>query len=156
MVFGILEPKTDQKVPGTVHVQSETEEQKAITSNLKHGGKGEEATVLVPQPSDSINDPLSKSQSNSLSWRTRANLLKRLAASKKALPQLVPIGWDWSGVRDSSFPQPIKLRDGQADRHHYHRSFENSCCFDDCHGRGQCSQYTLGPHVWKAPRYGRV
>lgn len=61
MVFFILEPKTNVKVPGTVHFQSETEEQKALTSNLKHGGKGEEDIVLVPQPSDSVNDPLSRS-----------------------------------------------------------------------------------------------
>jgi hypothetical protein len=60
MGFWILEPKSDERVPGTVVVQSETDAQRVATRHLKHGGKGEEDLVLVPQPSDSVNDPLSK------------------------------------------------------------------------------------------------
>lgn len=60
MGLWVLEPKSKGKVPGTVHVERETEEQQAVTANLKHGSDGDEHIVLVPQPSDSPNDPLSE------------------------------------------------------------------------------------------------
>ncbi len=62
MGFWILEPRSDEKVPGTVHFSRETEEQQRATANLKHGTGRFSKTVLVPQPSDSPNDPLSKSK----------------------------------------------------------------------------------------------
>lgn len=56
MLFGILQPKTVHKVPGTVHLY---EDANAPTDNLKRHGD----IILVPQPSDSPNDPLN--------WSTR-------------------------------------------------------------------------------------
>jgi hypothetical protein len=47
-------------VPGTVHIGRETEEQARITAQLKHGTGKHTKTVLTPQPSDSVNDPLSE------------------------------------------------------------------------------------------------
>lgn len=60
MGLGVLEPKSDQKVPGTVYVERETDILRNLTSNLKHGSGRDENIVLVPQPSDSPSDPLSK------------------------------------------------------------------------------------------------
>lgn len=60
MGLGVLEPKSGEKVPGTVHVERLTREQRELTANLKHGTGKDEHIVLVPQPSDSPNDPLSK------------------------------------------------------------------------------------------------
>lgn len=59
MGLGVLEPKSQEKVPGTVHVERLTAQQQQLTSNLKHGTGKDEHIVLVPQPSDSPNDPLS-------------------------------------------------------------------------------------------------
>lgn len=61
MGLGVLEPKSDQKVPGTVHLERDTQVLRDLTSNLKHGSGRDENIVLVPQPSDSPNDPLSMS-----------------------------------------------------------------------------------------------
>ncbi|KAJ9145292.1 Major facilitator superfamily domain, general substrate transporter [Pleurostoma richardsiae] len=59
MGLGVLEPKAKgQKVPGTVYVERETEHLRHLTANLKHGTGRYENVVLVPQPSDSPNDPL--------------------------------------------------------------------------------------------------
>lgn len=60
MGLWILEPRSDENVPGTVHIGRETEEQARLTSQLKHGTGRHTKTVLTPQPSDSVNDPLSK------------------------------------------------------------------------------------------------
>lgn len=60
MGLWVLEPKSGEKVPGTVHIDRGTEQQRALTANLKHGTGKDEGIVLVPQPSDSVNDPLSK------------------------------------------------------------------------------------------------
>lgn len=57
MGLWILEPKSNEKVPGTVHVERTNNN---LTSNLKHGTGKDSNIVLVPQPSDSPNDPLSK------------------------------------------------------------------------------------------------
>jgi len=62
MGLWVLEPKTNEKVPGTVHVERDTEQLRSLTANLKHGTGRDEGIVLVPQPSDSVNDPLSKHQ----------------------------------------------------------------------------------------------
>lgn len=60
MALGVQEPRPKgQKVPGTVYVERETEELRHLTANLKHGTGRDENIVLVPQPSDSPNDPLS-------------------------------------------------------------------------------------------------
>jgi hypothetical protein len=61
MGLGVLEPKSAQKVPGTVHLERDTDVLRDLTSNLKHGSGRDENVVLVPQPSDSPNDPLSMS-----------------------------------------------------------------------------------------------
>ncbi|KAF2096044.1 MFS general substrate transporter [Rhizodiscina lignyota] len=58
MGLWILEPHTDEKVPGTVHLRRDTEEQDRLTKNLKHGTGRYATTVLTPQPSESPNDPL--------------------------------------------------------------------------------------------------
>ena len=59
MGLWVLEPKTDQKVPGTVYVERENEVSRAKTAHLKVGTGRHEGIILVPQPSDSPNDPLS-------------------------------------------------------------------------------------------------
>lgn len=59
MGLWILEPHSDENVPGTVHISRETEAQVALTSRLKHGTGRFAKVVLTPQPSDSPNDPLS-------------------------------------------------------------------------------------------------
>ncbi|KAF2095551.1 MFS general substrate transporter [Rhizodiscina lignyota] len=62
MGLWVLEPASDEPVPGTVHLQREHEKRIINTDHLKHG-KGRHANlVLVPQPSDSPNDPLNWSQ----------------------------------------------------------------------------------------------
>jgi hypothetical protein len=60
MGLWILEPRSNEIVPGTVHIRRETEEQARLTSQLKHGTGKHTKTVLTPQPSDSVNDPLSE------------------------------------------------------------------------------------------------
>lgn len=60
MGLWILEPKSGEPVPGTVHLQDETARHVRSGVNVKRG-KGRHADiVLAPQPSDSPNDPLSK------------------------------------------------------------------------------------------------
>ncbi|KAI5857332.1 MFS general substrate transporter [Durotheca rogersii] len=70
MGLWVLEPKTGEKVPGTVHVDRGTEQQRVLTANLKHGKGKDEGIVLVPQPSDSSDDPLNwpESTKNFHSW----------------------------------------------------------------------------------------
>lgn len=60
MGLWILEPDTDEVVPGTVHLQKEAEKRIRHTAFLKHGTGRHAGIVLVPQPSDSPNDPLSE------------------------------------------------------------------------------------------------
>ena len=62
MGLWILEPKSDEPVPGTVHLQREAELRIRNTSHLKHGTGRNADIVLAPQPSDSPNDPLSELQ----------------------------------------------------------------------------------------------
>ncbi|KAK7203590.1 major facilitator superfamily domain-containing protein [Myxozyma melibiosi] len=67
MPFGIIEPPSDSPVPGTVHLYDGL----SFNSNLELGSapisqsrlKRDGDIILVPQPSDSINDPLN--------WSTR-------------------------------------------------------------------------------------
>lgn len=59
MGLWVLEPKTEQKVPGTVYVERTDEISRAKTAHLKVGTGRHEGIILVPQPSDSPNDPLS-------------------------------------------------------------------------------------------------
>ncbi|CAK7204014.1 hypothetical protein SEUCBS139899_006765 [Sporothrix eucalyptigena] len=58
MGLWILEPDTNEVVPGTVHLQKEVEKRIRNTAFLKHGTGRHAGTVLAPQPSDSPNDPL--------------------------------------------------------------------------------------------------
>ncbi|OIW22561.1 MFS general substrate transporter [Coniochaeta ligniaria NRRL 30616] len=58
MGLWILEPKSDEPVPGTVHLQREAEVRIRNTAHLKHGTGRNSNIVLAPQPSDSPNDPL--------------------------------------------------------------------------------------------------
>ncbi|KIH87065.1 hypothetical protein SPBR_04851 [Sporothrix brasiliensis 5110] len=58
MGLWILEPDTDGVVPGTVHLQKESEKRIRNTAFLKHGTGRHAGTVLAPQPSSSPNDPL--------------------------------------------------------------------------------------------------
>lgn len=60
MGLWVLEPRSNEKVPGTVHIGRETQEQAHLTEGLKHGTGRHSHIVLVPQPSDSPNDPLSE------------------------------------------------------------------------------------------------
>lgn len=61
MGLWILGPKSGEPVPGTVHLQEEASRQIRNNTNVKRG-KGRHADIiLAPQPSDSPNDPLSKS-----------------------------------------------------------------------------------------------
>lgn len=61
MGLWVLEPRSSEKVPGTVHIGRETEQQARLTANLKHGTGRDADIVLIPQPSNSPNDPLSES-----------------------------------------------------------------------------------------------
>ena len=58
MGLWILEPKSNEPVPGTVHLQEHLRRAQD-TAQLKHGTGRNADIVLVPQPSDSPNDPLS-------------------------------------------------------------------------------------------------
>ena len=60
MGLWILEPKSSETVPGTVHLQKEHEKRLKYTAVLKHGTGRHSNLVLAPQPSESPNDPLSK------------------------------------------------------------------------------------------------
>lgn len=66
MGLWVLEPKENVKVPGTVHVERDTDVQRTLTAHLKHGSDREEGIVLVPQPSDSVNDPLNWSRAKKI------------------------------------------------------------------------------------------
>ncbi|CAK7235865.1 hypothetical protein SCUCBS95973_009412 [Sporothrix curviconia] len=58
MGLWVLEPHSDEKVPGTIHLRRDTEQERDLTQNLKHGTGRHANIVLVPQPSNSPNDPL--------------------------------------------------------------------------------------------------
>ncbi|KAH7084378.1 major facilitator superfamily domain-containing protein [Paraphoma chrysanthemicola] len=62
MGLWVLEPKSNEPVPGTVHLQREGEKKIKNTEHLKHGTGRHANLVLAPQPSDSPNDPLNWSQ----------------------------------------------------------------------------------------------
>ncbi|KAI5857327.1 MFS general substrate transporter [Durotheca rogersii] len=66
MGLGILEPHTDEPVPGTVHLQAEAGRRLRNRSRLKHGTGRHADIVLAPQPSDSPNDPLNWSRARKL------------------------------------------------------------------------------------------
>ncbi|CAK7213962.1 hypothetical protein SEUCBS140593_002026 [Sporothrix eucalyptigena] len=70
MGLWVLEPHSDEKVPGTIHIRRDTKRDMDLTRNLKHGTGRHSKTVLVPQPSDSPNDPLNWSQ-----WRKNYTLI---------------------------------------------------------------------------------
>ena len=61
MGFGIREPKRKDggHVPGTsILYEEDTPVEQAIPSGPKHADGGKSEVILVPQPSDSPNDPL--------------------------------------------------------------------------------------------------
>ncbi|UPK95240.1 hypothetical protein LCI18_006175 [Fusarium solani-melongenae] len=58
MGLWVLEPKSNEKVPGTVYVEREDEQSRIKTAHLKTGTGRHEGIILVPQPSNSPNDPL--------------------------------------------------------------------------------------------------
>lgn len=62
MGFGVLEAKTasGEHVPGTSTIYNDEVdgEELVIQSHLKHGWGNDKDVILVPQPSDSPNDPL--------------------------------------------------------------------------------------------------
>ncbi|KAH8910396.1 MFS general substrate transporter [Coniochaeta sp. PMI_546] len=62
MAFGILEPKTAEDVPGTAFMNDQDDLPPEFTDlpreRLKHGTGRYRNVILVPQPSDSPNDPL--------------------------------------------------------------------------------------------------
>jgi hypothetical protein len=60
MGLWVLEPTSRDKVPGTVYIEREDEQSRIRTAHLKMGTGRHEGVILVPQPSDSPNDPLSK------------------------------------------------------------------------------------------------
>ncbi|CAK7233939.1 hypothetical protein SCUCBS95973_008765 [Sporothrix curviconia] len=66
MGLWILEPDTDEVVPGTVHLQKEAEKRIRNTAFLKHGTGRHAGIVLVPQPSESPNDPLNWSRTRKI------------------------------------------------------------------------------------------
>lgn len=61
MGLWILETKSGELVPGTVHLQEEAARRVGAGTNVKRGKDRHADIVLVPQPSDSPNDPLSES-----------------------------------------------------------------------------------------------
>jgi hypothetical protein len=68
MAFGILEDRVLPHVPGTVHLEEETEATHTrSTAGLKHGTGKDADIVLAPQPSDDPNDPLNFSYTKKLS-----------------------------------------------------------------------------------------
>lgn len=60
MGLWILEPKSGEPVPGTVHLQADADRHLRNMAHLKTGTGRHAGLVLAPQPSDSPNDPLSK------------------------------------------------------------------------------------------------
>lgn len=60
MGVGIYELKPARQVPGTATLYEDqgTEEAPSRTSHLKHGTGKDSQLLLVPQPSNSPNDPL--------------------------------------------------------------------------------------------------
>lgn len=73
MGFGIREPEATQgkHVPGTATIFDKTGDagvDNSITLDLKHAKGRKSDIILVPQPSDSVNDPL-VSTLLGLSWR---------------------------------------------------------------------------------------
>jgi hypothetical protein len=74
MGFGVLEPKAEGHVPGTVYIYDENQLQGSPdTALLKHGTGKYSHIVLAPQPSDDPNDPLN--------WpKTEKNLILAILA----------------------------------------------------------------------------
>ncbi|PTB81328.1 hypothetical protein M440DRAFT_1387762 [Trichoderma longibrachiatum ATCC 18648] len=62
MAFGILEPSSGEKVPGTTHFYDDPSRPQTATeqdaARLKCDTSGKTPIILVPQPSDDPNDPL--------------------------------------------------------------------------------------------------
>ena len=58
MGLGILEPRRDVNVPGTVLLDQQAAHSENQTGNLKHDTGRNSHIVLSPQPSDDPNDPL--------------------------------------------------------------------------------------------------
>lgn len=59
MAFGILEPKAEGHVPGTIYLYDGNQPEGSQDTNLLKHGTGKNAhIVLAPQPSDDPNDPL--------------------------------------------------------------------------------------------------
>lgn len=59
MGLWVLEPKSGEKVPGTVYVEAVDETARVKTAHFKTGRGRHADIILVPQPSQSPNDPLS-------------------------------------------------------------------------------------------------
>jgi hypothetical protein len=58
MGFGILEPNTNNHVPGTVLLDQKAADSELQTGRLKHGTGKNSHIILAPQPSEDPNDPL--------------------------------------------------------------------------------------------------
>ncbi len=77
MGFGVLEAKTasGEHVPGTSTIYNDEAdgEELVIQSHLKHGRGSDKDVILVPQPSDSPNDPLVSPRTRVRSYQLTAN-----------------------------------------------------------------------------------
>ena len=58
MAWGILESSRLEHVPGTSLLEDDAVGADAVSSTLKHATGKHQHTVLVPQPSNDLNDPL--------------------------------------------------------------------------------------------------
>jgi hypothetical protein len=58
MGLGVLEPKENTHVPGTVLLDQNAAHSEQQTARLKHGTGKNSHIVLAPQPSEDPNDPL--------------------------------------------------------------------------------------------------
>lgn len=58
MALGILEPKTNVHVPGTILLNEQAAHSESQTQALKHGRGKNSSIILAPQPSEDPNDPL--------------------------------------------------------------------------------------------------
>ncbi|PNS21542.1 hypothetical protein CAC42_901 [Sphaceloma murrayae] len=56
--LGILEPATDERVPGTTVLDDQAAHTEGSTGNLKHAAGKSGNIILIPQPSNDPNDPL--------------------------------------------------------------------------------------------------
>lgn len=87
MGFGVLEPKVTigEHVPGTALIYDDgrgTEEEIAVQAALKRDGGKNSDVILVPQPSDSPNDPLVRA-SLSTGKRNKNNRLQTLTSTTR-------------------------------------------------------------------------